>query len=114
LRFPLKSDRKTRSANVWFATYMIVLLLLFVLGVLENRVDSEGMGFLPLLVLTSPWSWLLIGTWDFAVWGSGPHAGHLAIFVTCNILSGTANSLLFFLLIKWRRKNAATANPEML
>jgi len=91
---------------MWAAGYALVLLLLFLLGVIENRVDSEGMGFLPLLVLTTPWSWLLIGVWDSPIWGSGTLGGHLAIFVTCNLLSGTANGVILYLLIRWRQRRS--------
>jgi hypothetical protein len=86
------------------ASYTAVLLFLFLVGVIENHVDSEGMGFLPLLVLTTPWSWLLISTWDASIWGNGPHAEHLAIFVTCNIVAGTVNGYGLYLLLRWRKR----------
>ena len=93
----------------WMAIYECALLLLFVLGVIENRVDSEGMGFFPLLALTTPWSWLLMYFWDSPVWGDGPLATHLAIFVTCNIISGALNGYILYLLVKWwQRRGACT------
>ena len=104
MRITLGGNRRVDRAALWPAIYMLVLLVLFALGVLENRVDSEGMGFLPLLLLTTPWSWLLMGLWDSPIWGSEHLGGHLAIFVTCNIISGVANSYILFLLIKWRQR----------
>jgi hypothetical protein len=84
--------------------YMFALLLLYVFGVMENKVDSEGMGFLPLLMLATPWSWLLMYFWDNPIWGSGLQGTHVAIFVTCNLISGTANTYILYLLIRWRQK----------
>jgi hypothetical protein len=86
--------------------YLCSLLVLFLLGVLENHVDSEGMGFLPLLVLTTPWSWLLTGVWDAPIWGSGFLGSHIAIFVTCNVISGAINSYILYILINWRQKKS--------
>jgi hypothetical protein len=96
--------RGAKRPRVWVATYLFVLLILFLVGVLENRVDSEGMGFFPLLAATTPWSWFLIGTWDAKIWGSGPQGTHVAIFVTCNVISGAINSFILYLLINWRQK----------
>jgi hypothetical protein len=97
-------NRALGRPTIGVAIYTAVLLFLFLVGVIENHVDSEGMGFLPLLVLTTPWSWLLISTWDAPVWGSGPHGGHLAIFVTCNLISGAANSLILYFLLNRRKR----------
>jgi len=102
-----KDNGETGRATTIAAIYIFVLLLLFVLGVIENRIDSEGMGFLPLLVATTPWSWLLMGSWDSSIWGSGPHAKHVAIFVTCNIISGVANGFILYLFVSWRKKRAS-------
>ena len=77
--------------------YLCALLLLFLVGSLESRVDSEGMGFFPLLLLTTPWSWLLMGLWDSPIWGSGPQGKYVAIFVTCNIVSGAANGYILYI-----------------
>ena len=111
MRIVLRDNRKIGRSTIWAASYLLVLLLLFLFGVIENRVDSEGMGFFPLLVLTTPWSWLLMGTWDFSIWGSGPAGIHLAIFVTCNIISGAANGYILYLLINWRQKRERAGGP---
>ena len=95
-----------RPAN-WVKIYILTLLLLYVLGALESRVDSEGMGFLPLLAFTTPWSWPLTDTWDYSIWGGGLLGRYLAIFVTCNVISGAANSYILYLLIRWRQKRAS-------
>lgn len=91
---------------MWATTYFFVLLLLFLLGAMESQVDSEGMGFLPLFVLTSPWSWLLMATWDLPMWRSGPIGGNVAIFVTCNLISGALNGYILYRFIQWRQKRA--------
>ena len=107
-----KSKGWIRPPAIYVAVYLLVLLLLFLFGMIESRVDSEGMGFLPLFALTTPWSWLLMGTWDFAIWGRGSHGGYMAIFVTCNIISGLTNSYLFYLLTSWRKKRKSGAPPS--
>lgn len=107
MQIGLNYIKKMRRPVVWAVTYLFVLLLFFLFGALEYRVDSEGMGFLPLLVLTSPWSWLLMATWDFPIWGNGPLGTYASIFVTCNIISGTLNSYVLYFLVKWRQRRAA-------
>lgn len=107
MRVFFKSDKKTGHPMVWVTIYMCALLLLFFLGVIENRVDSEGMGFFPLLILTTPWSWLLMGLWDAPLFGSSLVGRHLAIFLTCNVISGALNSSVLYLLLRWRQRKAA-------
>jgi len=109
----LKGNRKLSRPTIWAAIYMCALLLLFFFGVLENKVDSEGMGFFPLLALTTPWSWLLMGLWDSPIWGNTLAATHLAIFITCNVISGTLNGyILYFLLNRWQKKDVGTQNDK--
>jgi hypothetical protein len=97
---------------IWVTIYLCALLLLFFLGVIENKIDSEGMGFFPLLVLTAPWSWLLMGLWDSPIWGSGIPGKHLAIFVTCNIISGTVNAYILYVLIRWQQRKATQSRAR--
>ena len=108
-----RNSKVLRPMNI-AAIYFGVLLGLFFLGVLENRADSEGMGFFPLLVLTTPWSWLLMGIWDLPIWGKSPLGMHLAIFVTCNVLSGAANaSILYFLIHRKLKRDLHRREEEM-
>ncbi len=67
MRIRLHSILGNNKPAAWARSYLLLLLLLFLLGTLEHLVDSEGMGFLPLLLLTTPWSWLLVSTWDFPI-----------------------------------------------
>jgi hypothetical protein len=92
-----------RSPRFWVKIYVAALLSLFLLGAAENIVDSEGMGFLPLIVLTTPWSWLLMPTWNLPMWGSGLLARELMVFLTC-AFSGTANSYILFFLLRRREQ----------
>jgi hypothetical protein len=95
-----------RPPVFWVKIYAALLLLLFLFGAAESHFDSEGMGFLPLIAFTTPWSWLLMPTWDFRIWGNGLVARQLMVFVTCNALSGGANSYILFLILKHRQKKA--------
>ena len=106
MRIGINWIKKMKRPTMCAAIYFFVLLPFFLIGAMEYRVDSEGMGFLPLYVLTTPWSWLLMPTWNFPIWGSGPLGTDVAIFVTCNIISGTANAYILFLLINWLEKRA--------
>lgn len=108
MRIARNGNRKIGRPTIWAVAYLCVLLLFFLLGVIENHVDSEGMGFFPLLVLTTPWSWLLIGTWDAPIWGSGLLGTHVAIFVTCNVISGAANAYILYRVINWLQKRAGS------
>lgn len=96
-----------RPPRFWAKIYVAVVLFLFLLGALENIVDSEGMGFLPLIILTAPWSWLLMPTWDLPIWGSRLLSRELMVFVTCCGLSGTANSYLLYILLRRRQQRVA-------
>ena len=107
MRIRLHRILGNNKPTAWARSYLLLLLALFLLGTLEHLVDSEGMGFLPLLLLTTPWSWLLIPTWDLSIWGNGPLGADLAVFVTCNLLAGSANSYLLYLLIRWRKSKTA-------
>jgi hypothetical protein len=100
------------SPVFWVKIYTAVLLFLFLLGATESRVDSEGMGFLPLMAFTTPWSWLLTSTWDFPIWGKGFLGRQLMVFVTCNALSGTANSYILYVLLKRRQRKMAGTEPS--
>jgi hypothetical protein len=112
MHFALIGSGKIGRPAIWTAGYMFLLLLLFLLGVLENQVDAEGMGFLPLLVLTTPWSWLLMSVWDFPIWGTWLQGSPIAIFVTCNIISGTANGYFLYHLLRWRQKRAGNLRGQ--
>ncbi len=96
-----------RPPVFWVKFYTAILLLLFLLGALESLGDSEGMGFLPLIVLTTPWSWFLMSTWDFPIWGNQLIGRDLMVFVTCNALSGTANGYILYVLVRRRQKRLA-------
>ena len=101
--FNPKGD-EMRNFPILIRIYLVVLLLAYLFGVVENRVDTEGMGFLPLLLLTTPWSWPLLYLAGSPIFGGGLHGFHVGIFVTCNIISGTANSYILYLWIRWRQK----------
>jgi len=109
-----KGKGKASHPTRWAAIYVGTLLLLFILGVIENQFDSEGMGFFPLLVLSTPWSWLMTGLWDSPIWGSSLSGRHLAIFATCNVLSGAVNGyILYFLLNRWQKNvSGASVDPD--
>jgi hypothetical protein len=89
-----------------------ILLLLSVLFGIATQVRSEGFGFVPLLVLTMPWSWLAgwvvksTGAWD-SVFLAGNLAGRLLIDMTIFVLPGAANSCILYFLIKRLQKQAA-------
>jgi hypothetical protein len=104
MRVVFKGNGKNGRARNWTRLYMISLFVLFAFGVLESLGDSEGMGFLPLLLLTTPWSWLLMGVWDAQIWGTRALGKYLAVFITCNVISGVANGLIIFILINWRQR----------
>lgn len=113
MRIANKGNIKLDRPAICAAIYLVALLPLFIFGLLESRVDSEGMGFIFLLAFTTPWSWLLMGLWNSPIWGTGPHSNFIAIFVTCNILSGAANSYLIYLYVNWRQKRTRSLKSRL-
>jgi hypothetical protein len=107
MKFAPESWRNASRPTRWALIYFGIVLLLFSLAVLEHRVDAEGMGYLPLLVMTTPWSWLLLPLWDLRIWPGGPLGGDLAGFITFVVIAGTANACLLYFLLKWREKKRA-------
>jgi hypothetical protein len=101
--------------------YNVLLLLLYLLGMV-TQASSEGFGFLPLLVLTLPWSGLAVwwfasqsGLSDHNFAGSGFDPTLLINFVIFNVLAGPANScLLYFLLKRRQRRRAGGPGPSQL
>jgi hypothetical protein len=97
--------------------YNILLLIAYLFGLL-TQVSSEELGFIPLWVLTMPWSglvvWLVMGTdvLDSAfLSNSVPEVilGNIAFL--CNIvafvLPAVANSCILYFLLKRHQKKAA-------
>jgi hypothetical protein len=90
----------------WPAVYMILLLLLYSFGVWGTyHGDTEGMLFLPLMLLTTPLSWVLTSVWDlpsFPVSHNGMH--YVSVFVTCNLMAGSVNALCLYWFLRRRRQ----------
>jgi len=116
ITFLLTRAFRRKSQGPWPAffvgIYNIVLLLLFLFGMLTQE-SSEGFFFIPLLALTTPWSWILIwlsnrsGLIDTGLVGTGLEGTFLWFFIFCNILAASANSgILYFLLRRRQRKLA--------
>jgi hypothetical protein len=88
--------------------YSILMLLLFLFGMM-TQVDSEGFGFLPLMVLTTPWSWiagwLLKSTNAFS---TGLLGGNLMGPIFFNLVTflvpALANSCILYSLLKRREE----------
>ena len=105
---------------IFVGLYNILLLLLYLLG-MTTQISWEGFGFLPLLALTLPWSWLL--EWlisSFA--GAGPlhsfsgssfEATLFINFVICNAMAGSANSLMLYFLLKRRQTKRERAKAAV-
>ncbi len=89
-----------------------ILLLLSVLFGIATQVRSEGFGFVPLLVLTMPWSWLAgwvvksTGAWDSSFL-TGNFAGLLFINSTIFVLPGAVNSWILYVLLKRHQRKVA-------
>jgi hypothetical protein len=87
-----RCNRKKPWPAICVGTYIILLLVLFLFGVM-TQVSSEGFGFLPLLALATPWSWILV--WLFIqievhhsnFLGTGLEGTFLGIFIACNIVA---------------------------
>jgi hypothetical protein len=97
--------------KIFVGIYCILLLLMDLFSV-ATQVSSEGFGSFPLLVLTTPWSWLIIwllnstGVFDSRYSGdvlAGVLLGNLMIFA----LPGAANSCIIYFLVKRHEKKAA-------
>ena len=92
--------------------YNVVLLLLFLFGILTWE-STEGFSIIPLMALTTPWSWLLIwlsdrtGFLDTGIVGTGLAGTFLWIFVSCNIVAASANSAVLYFLLRRRQKKLA-------
>lgn len=91
------------------AVYEILLLLAFLFGTL-TQVSSEGFGYLPLLAITTPWSWLSlwllssISSIDRIFSGIGLSETFLINFFLFVGLCGSVNSCLLFLLLRQRQR----------
>jgi hypothetical protein len=91
--------------------YNVLLLLLLLFGV-AMQVSSEGFGFLPLMVLTTPWSWILV--WlakntevldSVLSWNNT--AGALLYYFASLGLPWVTNSCILYFLLKRHQKKAA-------
>ena len=108
----MTQERKKSWPAILIGIYNALLLLLFLVGAM-TQVASEGYGFLPLFGLTSPWSWIIV--WfcskvdflDSNFLEAGLGGTFVAIFLACNVLSGSANSCIFYFLLKHRQKKMA-------
>ena len=91
--------------------YCILLLLMYLFSV-ATQVSSEGFGSFPLLVLTTPWSWLAMwllnatGALDSRILGNG-FAEAILFNLMVFALPGAANSGILYLLVKRHQKKAA-------
>jgi hypothetical protein len=89
-----------------------ILLLLFYLFAVLTQVSWEGFGSFPLLVLTTPWSWLAIwllnstGVLDSKILGSG-NAETILFNLMVFALSGAGNSCILYFFLKRGQKKAA-------
>jgi len=108
-------NRGRRPWPVFWVGIYDILLLNFYLFAVTTQVSSEGFGSFPLLVLTTPWSWLavwllnLTGAFDTTVLGSG--IGQAILFnLMIFAVPGVANSCILYLLLK--RHERKTAEDE--
>lgn len=105
-------QRKKSWPAILVGIYNALLLLLFLFGAM-TQVSLEGYGFLPLFVLTSPWSWIIV--WlcskvdflDSNFLEAGLGNTFVIIFLACNVLSGSANSCIFYSLLRRRQRKLA-------
>jgi hypothetical protein len=92
--------------------YCVVLLLLFLFGII-TQVESEGFGFLPLMALTTPWSWLIpwllkcTNVLDSGSLGNNILAGQTLFYSAIFVLPGAANSCILYYLLKRSQKKTA-------
>jgi hypothetical protein len=115
--FRRKNEKSWPAIFVGF--YNILLLLLYLLGTMTLK-TLEGLGFVPLVVFTLPWSLcmgILVPLIDYCL-GSGAkfrfpgnnlEATLLIQLAFFNILCGSANSYILYFLLK-RRQRKATEN----
>jgi hypothetical protein len=107
---------RRRTEKPWPAffvgIYSILLLLSYLFGVM-TQVESEGFGFFPLLVLTTPWSWLVLwllnssGVLDAHFLDSSSYVVEMFLFaIGVYALPGAANSWILYLLLKRHQKKA--------
>ena len=83
-----------------------------------TQASWEGFGFLPLWALTLPWSGIAVwwfsshsGLANHNFAGSGINPTFLINFIVFNLLAGSANSgILYVLLKRWKGKRAEEAN----
>lgn len=106
-----RKDEKQWPA-LFVGIYNILLLLLFIFGMMTQE-SSEGFGFLPLVALTLPWSWLLgwsltrLGLADISLFGGGLADTFFGILMIHNVLAASANSVLLYFILKRRQKKRA-------
>lgn len=106
---------------IYVGIYNVILLLLFFLGMM-TQIKLEGWGFVPLIVLTLPFSLCMgffaplmdhvLGTGaNFRFPGSSFEATLLIHFVFFNVLCGAVNSCILYALLKrrWRRQGQEKA-----
>ena len=106
---------RRQNQKPWPAFYVglyIILLLLFSLFAMLTAVSLEGFGSFPLLVLTTPWSWLVMWLLNSTgVLDSNSLANNVAVVILLNLavvaLPGAANSCILYFLLKRREKKAA-------
>jgi hypothetical protein len=91
--------------------YNILLLFSYLFGI-ATQVGWEGFGSFPLLMLTTPWSWLVIWLLNSTgVFDSKSLANNVTVVILINLatfaLSGAANSCILYFLLKRREKKLA-------
>jgi len=105
-------NRGRKPWPVFFVGVYDILLLFFYLFAVTTQVSWEGFGSFPLLVLTTPWSWLVIwllnstGVLDSKALGSGI-AETILFNLMAFVLPGVTNSWIFYLLLKRHERKAA-------
>ncbi|HZQ43230.1 MAG TPA: hypothetical protein VFA99_08255 [Acidobacteriaceae bacterium] len=77
--------------------YNILLMALFILGLLAD--DGFGWAFLPLLLCTAPWSFIINTVLLHAGFAAGWFDGLIGNFILFVVLCGGTNSALLYLLI---------------
>lgn len=102
----MTQTRKKPWPAIFIGIYNALLLLLFLFGAM-TQVTSEGFGFLPLFGLTFPWSWIILwlrGKADFL--DSNIFGTFVTIFLACNVISGSANSCIFYFLLRRHQRRS--------
>jgi hypothetical protein len=111
LFWSLRRNVKKPWPALFVGTYIVLLLVLYLFAVL-TQVSSEGFGSFPLLVFTTPWSWIAVwllnttGVFDSRVLGSGLTETFMFNTVVF-VLPGVANSFILYFLVKRHQRIAA-------